>query len=277
MDFRLNLSSRRLRIWLKHLPGVPFVYRFIRDQFDRSQPFLPTTWGFMLAGHPQMALGSFEPEETRCVRQFLGGVDVFVNVGANVGYYCCHALQLGCRVIAFEPIARNLHYLLANIETNGWSHLVEIFPVALGSHAGILPMWGGGTGASLVAGWASIPAADVSRVPVLTMDRALGAALHGQRVLILMDVEGAELSVLNGASHILFLNPKPIWIVEIMAVENRPNGFNPDFINTFAKFFEAGYRCFSVADLESELSMEKVRGMANGIIEIPGHNFVFMG
>lgn len=252
------------------------MYRLIRDQFDRSQPFLLTTWGFLLAGHKQMAWGSFEPEETRCVRRFLADVDVFVNVGANVGYYCCHALQMGRRVIAFEPIARNIHYLLANIEVNGWSSLVEVFPVALGPQAGILPIWGGGTGASLVAGWASIPAADVSLVPVLTLDRALGPSLNGQRALILMDVEGAELSVLHGASYCLSRDPKPIWVVEIMASENQPNGFNPDFVDTFRKFFDAGYRCFAVADLEKELSMETVRGMANGIAEIPGHNFVFM-
>lgn len=223
-----------------------------------------------------MALGVFEPEETRCVRHLLADVDVFVNVGANVGYYCCHALQFGRRVIAFEPISRNLHYLMANIEANGWANLVEIFPLALGSQAGILPMWGGGTGASLIAGWASIPPADVTRVPVLTLDRALGATLHGQRVLILIDVEGAELSVLNGASHILSLYPKPIWIVEIMGPDCRPGGLDHDFICAFEKFFDAGYRCFAMANLESELSIELVRGMANGTVEIPGHNFVFM-
>ena len=137
-------------------------------------------------------------------------------------------------------------------------------------------MWGGGTGASLVAGWASIPNADVARVPVLTMDRALGTALDGRRALILMDVEGAELSVLRGASYILSRRPSPIWIVEIMASENQPSSFNPDFVDTFSMFFDAGYRCFPVADMDHELTMDIVRGMASGVVEIPGHNFVFL-
>lgn len=47
-----------------------------------------------------MASGDFEPEETRLIQDLLQEVDTLVNIGANVGYYCCHALSLGKRVIA---------------------------------------------------------------------------------------------------------------------------------------------------------------------------------
>ncbi len=69
---------------------------------------------------------------------------VLVNVGANVGYYCYHALSMGKPVIAVEPNTRNLHYLLKNIQNNGWAKLAEVFPVAMGSGADILQMWGEG-------------------------------------------------------------------------------------------------------------------------------------
>jgi FkbM family methyltransferase len=70
-------------------------------------------------------------------------VDVLVNVGANVGCYCCHALSLDKRVVAIEPIARNLHYLLRNVVENGWAQQCEIFPVALAAQTDVLRMWGG--------------------------------------------------------------------------------------------------------------------------------------
>ena len=90
-----------------------------------------------------MADGSFEPEESAIVRKLLADVDLLVNVGANVGYYCWHALSMGKPMIAIEPITRNLHYLLKNIQNNGWSNQAEVFPVALGAGADILQIWGG--------------------------------------------------------------------------------------------------------------------------------------
>ena len=86
-----------------------------------------------------MAAGTLEPEETALVRKLLQEVDVLVNVGANVGYYCCHALSLGKPVIAVEPIAGNLHYLLANIRNNGWTAYAEVFPMANGRDELLIP------------------------------------------------------------------------------------------------------------------------------------------
>lgn len=152
-------------------------------------PMLNTPWGFTLVGHSAMARGAFEPEETAIVRRLLQEVDVLVNVGANVGYYCCHALSLGKPVIAVEPIVGNLHYLLKNIHDNGWAQQAQVFPVAMGTNTDILQMWGG-TGASLVKGWAGISESYVTQVPVLRLDRVLGDSLQEQRALILVDIEG---------------------------------------------------------------------------------------
>jgi tRNA G37 N-methylase Trm5 len=89
-----------------------------------------TPWGFKLAGNAAMVQGIFEPAETKLVRNILQNVDILVNVGANIGYYCCHALSMGKQVIAFEPIERNLRYLCKNIKNNGWTG-AEVYPMAL--------------------------------------------------------------------------------------------------------------------------------------------------
>lgn len=131
---------------VERFPAVALFYRNSRDLLDQRHPPRATPWGFTFAGHDAMAAGTFEPEETMVVRKLLADVDVLVNVGANVGYYCCHALSLGKPVIAVEPNTRNLHYLLKNIHNNGWSNQAEVFPVAMGAGADILHMWGGGNG-----------------------------------------------------------------------------------------------------------------------------------
>ena len=63
----------------------------------------------------------YEPETTRLVKQWLKEGDVFVDVGANVGYYTVLASKIvGLRgkVYAFEPSSENFKVLQANIELN---------------------------------------------------------------------------------------------------------------------------------------------------------------
>lgn len=265
-----------MRKFLKSLPGSVLIYRFIRDVLDRGQPLLPTPWGFLLSGNRVMASGSFEPNETRLLQTLLPNVEIFVNVGANIGYYCCHAINCGCKVVAFEPVARNLYYLLRNINANGWSREIQVFPVALGSESNILPMWGGGTGASLVRGWASIPEADSALVPVSSLDRLLGSSCMGRKSLILIDVEGAELDVLKGASLVLRSEPKPIWIIEICFSEHQPERETSSFMEKFELFFAAGYKAYMLGSDHLEITREDLLEVISGLKELSSHNFAFV-
>ena len=40
-----------------------------------------------------MRIGKFEVEETAIIAKLLPKVDLFVDIGANLGYYTCLALQ----------------------------------------------------------------------------------------------------------------------------------------------------------------------------------------
>jgi FkbM family methyltransferase len=272
-----NMIKKTLRTMLEPFPAVAQFLRNSRDLLDQRAPTKMTPWGFTLAGHEAMAAGTFEPEETELVRKLLQEVDVLVNVGANVGYYCCHALGLGKPVIAVEPIARNLHYLLTNIRNNGWSQQAEVFPVALGSRTDILQMWGGGTGASLIKGWASIPESYVTRVPVLSLDRVLGNAIKGKRALILVDIEGAEFMMLQGAPQALRNEPRPIWMMEVSTTEHQPEGttMNPNFEKTFDMFFDSGYCAFTADTEAKKLEKSDVNDVVANRKRLATHNFVF--
>jgi FkbM family methyltransferase len=224
-----------------------------------------------------MASGQFEPEETRIVLELLREVDVLVNVGANVGYYCLHALSQGKEVIAIEPIARNLHYLLKNIAANGWARNAEVFPIAVGRETDVLQMWGGWTGASLVKGWADNPESYVRQVPILTLDRIVGDSHAEKRLLVLMDIEGAEYQALQGALRTLGRAPRPIWFIEVVSTEHQPGGvtMNPHFGATFDLFFERGYRAYAADASGREYTRERIAELVLRPEEVGLHNFVF--
>lgn len=266
-----------VRVIVEKFPRAALVLRTLRDTLDRHDPPKITPWEFTLAGHAAMAAGTFEPQETRLVRSLLQDVDVLVNVGANIGYYCCHALSMGKAVVAVEPVARNLHYLLKNIHNNGWALRAQIFPVALGPRADILELWGGGTGASLIRGWASIPNSYVTRVPVLSMDQVLGNMLYDKRALILVDIEGAEYMMLQGAMKTLVNPIRPIWMMEISTTEHQPAGIhiNPNFAATFDVFLKHGYKAYIANERGDEVTPEIVREVTYGRRTLKAHNFLF--
>lgn len=257
-------------------PALIAFFRNSRDLLDQNSSPKATPWGFTLAGNDAMSSGTFEPQETVIFNKMLEEVDVFVNVGANIGYYCCHALKQNKTVIAVEPISRNVHYLLKNLKNNGWEKKAEVFPVALGAETNILQIYGGNTGASLIPGWASIPDNYVSQVPVLTLDRLLGDRIKGKKSLILVDIEGAELMMLQGASLTLKSDPRPIWMMEITTTEHQPNGImNPNFIKTFDVFFENGYDAYTDDAENIKIDKKYVEAVASNQQQIKTHNFIF--
>jgi FkbM family methyltransferase len=274
--FADNWAVSFIRSLVERFPRIAAMYRGVRDQIDLMEEPKTTQWGFKLAGNAAMSDGTFEPLETKFIRNILKDVDILVNVGANVGYYCCHALSMGKSVIAFEPIEKNLRHLYKNIESNGWSS-VEIYPIALSDSVGIISIYGSNTGASVIKGWAGIPENYVTLVPASTMDTILGSRLKGKRTLIIVDIEGGEKSMLEGATHILANDPKPIWVVEITTKENQPRGIgiNPNFASTFQLFFKNGYQAFNFDKYMSPVNMKHIDLCMKGNLRFASYNFLF--
>lgn len=248
---------RKIRRYFGRIPLVAYAYRAkrrvhlwlsdVRSAYlTRSTTLQATPFGFMLIGtnsihHRAMQEGTFEPHETRLFRDLLRQVDVFVDVGANVGFYTCLARQSERHVVAVEPLARNLKYLYANLVANKWEN-VEIFPVGVGDSPGLAVLYGGSsTGASLIASWAGAVRSFRQTIPISTLDILLGSRFSGKRLLIKVDVEGAEYLTLLGAKDTLRQEPRPIWVVEICLNEYHPEGMNPHYMATFDKFWEHGY------------------------------------
>jgi FkbM family methyltransferase len=235
--------------------------------------------GFKLAGNQSMQQGSFEIEETEVTRKILKKVDTLINVGANIGYYCCIALSLGKHVVAFEPIPSNLNYLLRNIKANNWEDEIEVFPLALSNKVGIIKMYGGGTGASLVKGWAGSSEKYVTLVPNSTMDIVLGSRFQGDKLFIIVDIEGAEKLMLEGASSFLFMKPKPIWLMEISVSEHQPKGnnINPNLFATFEMFWDMDYEAWTADKQCRRIHPDEVKSIVKSNRDtLLTHNFLFI-
>jgi FkbM family methyltransferase len=264
---------------VERFPRVAMAYRHARDNRRALDAPRETPMGFRFTGNPLMENGAFEPEETEIVRRVLDSVDIVVNVGANIGYYCCLALQHGKHVVAFEPMSGNLRCLYQNVSANRWGDRIEIFPIALSDRIGTIQIFGGGTGASLIRGWAGTPEQYVETVPTSTLDTVLGSRLPGSRCFVLVDIEGAERLMLEGASSLLAQHPKPVWMVEISVTEHQPKDtvINPHLLSTFQVFWERGYEAWTADRRLRLVALAEVERIARtGVNTLGTHNFLFI-
>jgi FkbM family methyltransferase len=252
--------------------------RFIDKKFHKI-PVTKTALGFFFSGNDSMINGSFEVEETHLIQRLLKSVDVFINVGANIGYYCCLSMQEKVPAIAFEPEQQNLKFLLKNIQANGWESDIQVYPLGAGSSVGIANMYSEGTGASLIKGWSKSKSDLVASIPISSLDLVIGDRLANKNVLILIDIEGAEYPALLGCSKLISQSVKPIWVVEICTTQHQPSGveINPHFLETFSFFWDHGYAAYTATLPPKPISKEAVLTTHSSKEKtLKVHNFIFV-
>lgn len=243
-----------IRSLVERSPAVASALRAARDDYRwRTARASTTPHGFSLAGNELWNRGALEVDETTLVLDLLEQFDVFVDVGANIGFYTCLALRHGKKAIAFEPLPQNVRVLCGNLRDNGWQ--AEVWPIGLANEPGIAFLFGGDTGASLIEGWAGVSPEWRQPVPLNTLDNLLAHRLINERLLIKIDVEGAEFGVLQGARRIL--ERGALWLVEITLDAHRPER-NPNFVDTFELFWRHGYTCRSVDAKRHEVTRAEI-------------------
>jgi FkbM family methyltransferase len=261
---------------IKKFPIITHVVRLMMDATLKFQKPIMTCHGFKLTGNKSMMSGNFEPIETNVIKTILEKSNVFINVGANIGYYVLHSIKSGCEVnIAIEPIKSNVKCLINNLRANDWDKLVEIYPIAVGNKIGIVKIFGVGTGASTLPGWADSSKYLSKMVPLNILDNIVGNRFSGKECCILMDIEGAELYAIEGAKKLLSQEPKPVWVVEICINEHL--GFiNPNLLKTFELFFNNGYEAWTCEEKPRLVSLLEVQAIHDTKIDtLLTHNFIF--
>jgi len=265
------------RVLDTHFPAVSRVYRHFRDyvNFKNLKPY-KTIFGFQLYGDAHLDTSRSESFEIDTFTNYAKKSDVVVDIGANVGLFTCLAAQAGRKVLAIEPHPYNLQCLYRNIEINHFND-VEIYPVALSDHVSILPLYGGGQGATLLREWSGIQSNYHKLIPVNTLDNLISDRFNKQRLLIKVDVEGNEFHLLRGATVLLAMSPAPFWIIENGLSENFNDHVNPYFEQVFDLFWEQKYEAYTIGQDTQLIKPDDVRRwIRNKKNENGGINYLFL-
>ena len=60
-----------------------------------------------------------------------GSTHIFIDIGANIGYFSLLAASYGVETHAFEPIKENLKLFRSSIDKNNYNHLIKVYDFAL--------------------------------------------------------------------------------------------------------------------------------------------------
>ena len=148
-------------------------------------------------------LGHYEPEVQRFLRETVRQGDLFFDLGAHVGFFSVCGAVLGARAVAVEADSANASRLQRNAELNGLP--VEVVRAAVWSEEGEVQLLPGGSAKEFRA----VPGRGVRSITVDAL-----AAEHGAPTVIKLDVEGAEVDALRGASRVLS-ESRPVIVCEV--------------------------------------------------------------
>jgi FkbM family methyltransferase len=155
-----------------------------------------------------------EPETLDWIDRRVRDGEMVFDIGANIGVYALYAAlrHPRSRVIAFEPEYANLHLLRDNVIENGLQDRVEVYALALSNHTGVswLHLQDLAPGSALHTESRSALARTLTGHPVVWREGIwtvrLDAFCEATGILphhIKLDVDGTELSVLEGAQRTL--------------------------------------------------------------------------
>ncbi len=243
-----------LRLIVRHLPSragrrifweriVAPYFRFARYNF-----VAPTVFGCYLAGNTGDIIqryiyyfGVWEPNLTHWISSRLKPGDVFVDVGANIGYFTVLASKLvgaSGKVISIEASPKIFEHLMRNVHGNS-AHNVEAHNIAVSNSAGKLKIF---LGSETNIGETTILAGEGMEYECEVESRLLSDVVSrehwGKVRAVKIDVEGAEWFVVHGMTLILEHAPDNLEVV----VEINPTALlqqqkcAEDILQTFSRF-----------------------------------------
>jgi len=131
--------------------------------------------------------------------------DIVVDCGANIGVFMLYLISLerNVRVFCFEPSARTRKRLRQNVRANGLTNNVFIEPYALYSAEVVMNLKPTGSSGDKSFFHRNNILADQpeEKVRCIGLPAALERCGVDRLDLLKLDVEGAELEILEGASH----------------------------------------------------------------------------
>ncbi len=204
----------------------------------------------------------FEERVTRLLLEALVGKKCFVDVGSNLGWFTCFGAMTipNGEVHAFELDDQNVMIARKNVALNGISN-ATVHHIALSSETGTVrylrkPTLSSdanriATNVDLRSGGTLI------EVPSMKMDDFF-ASRSVPPDLIKIDVQGAELQVLQGMRSII-ANHKPLLFLELHPTELP--GFQATAGDVTQMLFDCGYEIEELPEMRGSGSSKDVRAI----------------
>ena len=222
--FRAAISLSRKGVlpshWLLESLTPKLFARGVLD-FINGEPFyVPVT----IAGWYR----DFEPVTTAVIKRCVQPGMVVVDAGANVGYFSVLADKLGATVHAFEP-GTALPILRRNVKLHHCQR-VTVHPIALGDKNGTATFFN--TEATTLDSMVEPPRGKITGRTIVPQKR-LDDVISGRVDLIKIDVQGADIDVLKGATRIIADNPSLKIIAEWSPPDLIASGYKPEDLPAF--------------------------------------------
>ncbi|MGI9326208.1 MAG: FkbM family methyltransferase [Pseudomonadales bacterium] len=219
--------------------------------------------------------GAYSFDQLALIRTLLPQPCVFVDIGANQGEFSVFVASLckDSQVLAFEPTSQMRARLKANVKANEFDN-VRVFAVGLSNEAREdVPIYGGhstfedGTRHSGLPTIFAISQRDqlLETISLRTLDDVWRTELSFGRIdLMKIDVEGAELHVLQGARQTI-AEHRPFIIFESSRESSAAAGYSTS--DLYQLLYSWGYELQAIgaggalAELDSSTSFCNVLGM----------------
>jgi len=182
--------------------------------------------------------GDYEPDNLQVLLSFIEEATVFVDVGANLGFFSLFIgdrMRRSGKVIAFEPHPAMVDLFQRSVHHNGLRGIVDIHPFGLSDTRGRFSLWvpkNHKGGATLHA----IPEAARSRFDEVVVETRRLDDLFGDAFscdLVKIDVEGHELSVLRGMKGVVSRSPTIKILLEKLGASS---GLEAALVTYFSEF-----------------------------------------
>jgi len=222
----VNYIPYSVRPWIRKLPGIANLQRWLVTRFLSNQPFVHTInvgpaaglrFEVSLPNDKPVWTGVYEREFTTTIVEHIKPGDVCYDIGGYRGYMSgAMALAGAGKVIAFEPLPANQRALRRLCELNPQLP-VNIIAVALGSEDGtaLLKVMHDASMGKLSNSSFQSEATALSEMSVTV--RKIDSLLQTREIpppdVVKIDVEGAEADVLTGAREMLRVS-RPTMFLE---------------------------------------------------------------
>lgn len=183
-------------------------------------------------------LGEYEKILSAVASSLINKDDVCIDVGANFGWYTTLMAQIcgaGGEVHAFEPVPQSFRELVKNYALSGSPNNVFINELALGDKKGVVSINvfdGEPTGHASIAVKADADSLSV-QCNMGTLDDYLVEHSIGDVNFVKVDIEGAEMTFLQGAERLFKQEKPPILLMEMALEQTRHFEYLPDDLIKF--------------------------------------------